>query len=114
MVLSDSNDRASIPNQCLYGTPTAEIRCPEGTLYDKSIQGCNWEEFITCDCTGAANLPSRVTNLRSPTRSPSVQPTPMTIDNLYAYVGFGMPLREDKSDTAMTEPESAVTEIGTL
>lgn len=56
---------------CVSGTASGVIQCPQGTLFDVNIQGCNWAYAVSCQCSGgtspAAPSPTTTTAPTAPT-----------------------------------------------
>lgn len=58
---------------CKTGEPTKVTPCPSGTIFDESLQTCNWPWATTCSCTKDTVEDS------SPGSSPSKTPRPSPI-----------------------------------
>jgi hypothetical protein len=60
--------------QCVYtNTPNALKvlqNCPSGTLFDNSLQVCNWANQVVCNSIKATTTSKRVTTPKIPTTTP--------------------------------------------
>jgi hypothetical protein len=60
--------------QCVYtNTPNALKvlqNCPSGTLFDNSLQVCNWANQVACNSIKATTTSKRVTTPKIPTTTP--------------------------------------------
>jgi len=57
---------------CFNGVPRDYIACPANTLFDNTIQGCDYDYRVTCACAGAVTS----TPIPGTTPRPTANPTP--------------------------------------
>lgn len=60
--------------QCVSGASVASFACAPGTLFDDSIQVCNWASAVNCQC--AATTPPPTPNPTPSATVPTPPPTP--------------------------------------
>ena len=43
---------------CVSGSASGIFQCSTGTLFDASIQACNWKDSFTCECSSTSPSPT--------------------------------------------------------
>lgn len=65
---------------CTENVPSQVLFCPAGTLFDESLNTCNWAPYVTCSCAMPTPRPTEVPSSEpsislEPSSKPSLQPS---------------------------------------